>query len=66
MSQDPLSGADAEQPLMTNMQEAGAMMHEMFMTLQQSGFTHAEAFQLVSNMLNQMMAEGLRQATSGG
>jgi len=63
MSQDQ---GDADIPLMTNMQEAGAMMHELFLTLQQSGFTHEEAFHLVSNLLNTMMAEGFRQASSGG
>jgi hypothetical protein len=64
MSQDPTSGD--EPPLMTNMQEAGVMMHELFITLQGAGFTHEEAFHLVSNLLNTMMAEGFRQASSGG
>lgn len=57
-----MSDQDAGMPsVMTGMQEAAAMTHEIFITLQQVGFTHDEAFQLVSNLLNIMMVEGFRQ-----
>lgn len=33
------------------LREAGVAMHEMFLTLQQSGFSRAEALQLIQGVL---------------
>jgi len=52
-------------PSMTSMQEAATMMHEMYTTLQQAGFSGPEALNIVTNMLTQVMIEGTRQGMFG-
>jgi hypothetical protein len=54
---------DSDMPqIMTGMQEVAAVVHEVFITLQGAGFRHDEAFQLVSNLMNMMVAEGIQQS----
>jgi hypothetical protein len=66
MAQDPDPDPDADLPAgLTSMEELAAMTHELLITLQTAGFTHGEAFQLVSNLLNQLMVEGIRQTNMG-
>lgn len=45
-------------PMLTNMEEAVAMVHELYVTLQRAGFNQNEAFQLVSNLLTGLMLSG--------
>lgn len=46
-------------PQMSSMREATEGMHEMYLTLQQSGFTQDEALKLISGMLSSVIEQAV-------
>jgi len=61
----PDQGENSGGMSMTSMEEASTMMHEMYTTLQRSGFTSGEALSIVTNMITQVMIEGTRAGMFG-
>jgi len=47
------------------MEEAATMMHEMYVTLQRSGFSAADALSIVTNMITQVMIAGTQAGMFG-
>jgi hypothetical protein len=52
-------------PHMSGMREATEGMHEMYLTLQQSGFSKDEALTLISGMLGSVIEQAISQKKSG-
>lgn len=60
-----MSGPGENIPEIGKMLEATGMMHELYITLQQSGFTADEALRLLSGMLVGIVEAATTSKTSG-
>ncbi len=60
-----MPGQDSGGLPLTNMEEAATMMHEMYVTLQRSGFSAADALSIVTNMITQVMIAGTQAGMFG-
>jgi 20S proteasome alpha/beta subunit len=57
--------SDAGLPQLSNMRMATSAMHELYVTLKESGFTSDEALKLISSMLSSVIEQAVSEKKPG-